>query len=209
MPLGIRQATADRVEHLAGVLGRALASEPMIAWPFRGELDPEPDRAATLFRILLERYVEAGVVWEDALGRGCAAWIPPGRLDIFETTDVLARETIGPVTDDGGARYDIFWEWIGGHFPDEQVWFLDMVGVDPAHQGAGIGSALIRFGLERADADRAPRRFLETGNAQERPVLRAVRVPRDRRRGRAGRRPPRVVHAPRALTFGCSTSDRS
>lgn len=168
MPLEIRQATADRVEHLARVLGRALASEPMLAWPFRGGLDPEPDRTTRLFRILLERYVEAGVVWEDAEGRGCAAWIPPGRLDIFETTDVLARETIGPFTDDDGARYDAFWGWIGEHFPDEPIWFLDIVGVDPSWQGAGVGSALITFGLERADADGTPA-FLETGNHQNVP----------------------------------------
>ena len=62
----IRLATPDRVEDLAGVLGRALVSEPMLAWPFRGRLDPDPDRTTSLFRMLLEHYVVAGVVGEDA-----------------------------------------------------------------------------------------------------------------------------------------------
>lgn len=162
MPIGIRRASPDRVEHLAGILGRALASEPMISWPFRGRPDPEPVRATTLFRVLLEPYVDAGVVVEDGAGRGCAAWIPPDRLDVFEATDVVARDAIRHATDDGGARYARLWDWIGDHMPDEPIWFLDMVGVDPAHQGRGVGTALIRFGLARSTRTGVPA-LLETG----------------------------------------------
>ncbi len=168
MTIEICRATPDRVDHLAGVLGRALASEPMISWPFRGGSGAEPDRATTLFGILLRPYVDAGVMWEDARGRGCAAWIPPGRLDVFEATDVVARDAIAPVTDDDGARYAVLWDWIEEHMPDEPIWFLDMVGVDPAHQGAGIGAALIRFGLERSEETDVPA-LLETGTPRNVP----------------------------------------
>jgi GNAT superfamily N-acetyltransferase len=166
--IDIRRATPECVDHLAVVLGRALTSEPMISWPFRGRSDPEPDRATTLFGILLRPYVDAGVVWGDAEGRGCAAWIPPGRLEVFESVDVAARAAIRPVTDDDGARYAVFWDWIGDHMPDEPVWFLDMVGVDPPHQGRGIGAAVISSGLERSRETGIPA-FLQTGNPRNVP----------------------------------------
>jgi ribosomal protein S18 acetylase RimI-like enzyme len=38
----------------------------------------------------------------------------------------------------------------------EPHWYLDMVAVAPAHQGRGIGSALLGTVHERADADRWP-----------------------------------------------------
>ena len=82
-----------------------------------------------------------------------------GAVGVFDVTaDIQA--TLDAITDDGGARYELLWASIDERVPDD-VWFLDMVAVDPDHQGHGIGSALIRFGLERAAADGADA-FLET-----------------------------------------------
>jgi len=36
------------------------------------------------------------------------------------------------------------------------MWYLEHVGVDPDHQGGGIGSALVKFGLVRAAQDGIP-----------------------------------------------------
>ena len=165
MPIDVRKTGAEHVDDLAAVMGRALAVEPMIAWPFRGSSEPDVERATALFRLLLEVYVEAGVVWEEAERRGCAAWIPPGKIEIFESMDAATRGPVAELTDDGGVRYDAFWDWLGGHVPDEPCWFLDMVGVDPAHQGRGIGRALIQHGLNGVTAQAAPA-FLETATAR-------------------------------------------
>ncbi len=40
-------------------------------------------------------------------------------------------------------------------------WYLMALGVDPAHQGEGFGSALVRAGTRRADRDQVPI-YLET-----------------------------------------------
>jgi hypothetical protein len=45
--------------------------------------------------------------------------------------------------------------------PREPVWFLGVIGVDPARQGQGLGRAVITPGLQTADADDVPT-FLET-----------------------------------------------
>ena len=49
------------------------------------------------------------------------------------------------------------------HAP-EPHWYLAALGVEPARQGQGLGTLLVREGLDRADADRA-RAYLETGTA--------------------------------------------
>jgi ribosomal protein S18 acetylase RimI-like enzyme len=48
------------------------------------------------------------------------------------------------------------------HVP-EPHWYLMIVGVDPALQGRGVGSALVKEGLARADQEDVPC-FLETSN---------------------------------------------
>jgi len=40
-------------------------------------------------------------------------------------------------------------------------WYLEAIGVEPEHQGAGFGSALVGAGLRRADLDNSPV-YLET-----------------------------------------------
>jgi ribosomal protein S18 acetylase RimI-like enzyme len=40
-------------------------------------------------------------------------------------------------------------------------WYLEAIGVEPQHQGAGFGSALVRAGMRRADWDKTPV-YLET-----------------------------------------------
>jgi ribosomal protein S18 acetylase RimI-like enzyme len=37
--------------------------------------------------------------------------------------------------------------------PKEPHWHLPFVGADPAHQGKGIGAALLRYGLDRIDRE--------------------------------------------------------
>ena len=52
--------------------------------------------------------------------------------------------------------------------PQEPMWYLDHVGVDPDHQGGGIGSALVKLGLARAAEDGIPA-YLEAGNPRNVP----------------------------------------
>lgn len=48
-------------------------------------------------------------------------------------------------------------------------WFLNFLGVDPAHQGGGVGSALMRAMFDRADADRLPY-YLDTFQSRNVPL---------------------------------------
>lgn len=49
------------------------------------------------------------------------------------------------------------------HHPDEPVWYLPLIAVDPTHQGKGIGSALVKAALKRIDEEGLPA-YLESSN---------------------------------------------
>jgi ribosomal protein S18 acetylase RimI-like enzyme len=54
-------------------------------------------------------------------------------------------------------------EQMARHHPDEPHWYLPLIGVDPAHQGKGLGGALMSYALERCDCD-GTTAYLESTN---------------------------------------------
>jgi ribosomal protein S18 acetylase RimI-like enzyme len=152
--------TRDRLPAMAAVLARAFADDPMIRWPLLPAGEDLGVRIEQTFGSIYDGIVDLGLIWEAGDGDGFAVWIAPGMADQMFESDAAARSLVAPLTDDDAARYDVLWSWIETHTPDD-VWYLDVLGVDPAKQGMGIGSALIRFGLERAASDGVDA-FLET-----------------------------------------------
>jgi len=162
-----RAAPADRTDIVA-VLAGALQHEPMLTWPLPRDADLDTVRAE--FDVLVDLYLPLDVLWlADPGCTGVAAWLPPSDAERFTELEAPTRDLIRPLTDDGGARYDAFWDWLGGHLPAEPCYFLDMVGVRSALRGRGVGRRLIEHGLHRAAADRLPA-FLETGNPDNVPL---------------------------------------
>ena len=163
----ITHAGRDRLPVVASVLGRAFVTEPMMCWPLGSHGDIE-GRVVRAFEYFLDSLIDLGVVWEAGRGTGAAVWIPPAQLDAWEAAQTRDRR-VYDLTDDGGRRWLAFWEWVASKVPTEPLWHLDSVGVAPAMQGRGVGSALIDFGLSRALADGASV-FLETGTARNVPL---------------------------------------
>ena len=55
------------------------------------------------------------------------------------------------------------------YHPAEPHWYLPMIGVDPAHQGRGYGSALLRHALLQCDKDHIAA-YLESSNPANVPL---------------------------------------
>ena len=154
-------AGPERLDVLASTFGRAFVNEPMMLWPM-GLHGDVTDPLTRCFRYFLEEAMGLGVVWEAADGRGAAVWVSPAQAHAWEAADPWSQARIGALADDGGRRYDGFWEWVDSRTPDEPLWLLDSIAVEPACQRSGLGSALIAAGLTQAAAAGVPA-FLSTG----------------------------------------------
>jgi GNAT superfamily N-acetyltransferase len=157
----VTRAGPERLDVLASTFGRAFVSEPMMLWPM-GLAGDVADPLTRCFRYCLELALGLGVVWEAADGNGAALWVSPAQADAWEAASPWEQARIGALTDDGGRRYDAFWEWVDSQTPAEPLWLLDSIAVAPGWQGRGLGSALIASGLSQAAAAGVPA-FLSTG----------------------------------------------
>jgi ribosomal protein S18 acetylase RimI-like enzyme len=115
------------------------------------------------FAYFLEFALGLGLVTEVGWADGGAVWIPPGHSEDW-AVHPWNQSRIHALTDDGGRRYDAFWRWVGDHSPNEDLWQLDSIAVNPSSQRRGFGGALIQEGLARAKLDGSGA-FLSTGTA--------------------------------------------
>ncbi|MGZ8580830.1 MAG: GNAT family N-acetyltransferase [Actinomycetota bacterium] len=165
MTLEVSRADRDRMPALAAVLARAFVDDPIIRWPLPDDPDDVEDRVRSMFTWAYVDLADLGMVWETADGDGVAVWVPPGGAEQLIESDQHVREQLATLTDDDGRRYGVLWDWIEAQLPDEPHWFLDALGVEPGRQSRGIGTALVRWGLDRAAADGVPV-TLETGRLE-------------------------------------------
>jgi GNAT superfamily N-acetyltransferase len=165
-----RLAGARDLDDVVRVFAEALAADPMITWPLPRGATVED--AAAVFEILIhDAYGALDVLWVAGDGRvdAAAAWLPPEEVRRFGEIETATRPRIEALTDDGGARYAVFWDWLGDHLPTEPCWFLDILAVREAARGGGLASTLVRHGLERAHGAGQPA-FLETSNPANLPM---------------------------------------
>jgi GNAT superfamily N-acetyltransferase len=99
-------------------------------------------------------------------GLAAAMWLPPG---VEPDSDRLAAITDEHVPKDRlGDMMQVF-DRMAAYHPSEPCWYLPIIGVDPAYQGRGFGSALLRYALERCDRDGASA-YLESSNPRNIPL---------------------------------------
>jgi ribosomal protein S18 acetylase RimI-like enzyme len=169
--VGVRPASRSRIDEIAGVLGSALVTEPMMTWPLGGQSDDLEERCIRTYALYLGPLVDEGLVWETADGHGGLVLVSPDAGEVWDEAlrHVDHSSTTHNLTHDGGLRHERFWGWVASKIPPEPLWHLDSVGVEPGWQGRGIGSALIEFGLERMRGSNTAC-VLETGTSRNVPL---------------------------------------
>lgn len=153
---GVRPARLADIPDLVGILARAFADDPYMAYLTAGAAAPDRRLRAGWTAIL--RYASAGLTatytTEDRTG--VAVWLPPrapsrSRIDSMRLKVAMARlrglrrlrAVSNTVRDIDGRRRR--------HAP-EPHYYLEALAVDVGRQGQGIGTALLAPILEQCDS---------------------------------------------------------
>jgi GNAT superfamily N-acetyltransferase len=157
----VRPARDDDAEPLAGMLARAFQDDPVTRWVYARE-GTRPKWTARFFHWQVRRLLPQDVSWATEGREGAALWALPGRWreDARDTFSLL-RQTLPGVL----PRLPRVLQGLGqveARHPTQRHLYLAVLGVDPAHQGEGVGSRVIQPGLELCDRERLPA-YLETG----------------------------------------------
>ena len=159
-PYSVTPVSPEQVHRAAQVLALSFVGDALLLWPMRSDIDAYTGALIQL-EPLARGYAEIGVLWACDDVTGVVGWVPPTLGDQVGAIVEATADELSSVFDDDGVRYAAQGGWIAEHVPSEPVWYLEIIGVDPAVQGRGIGTALIQHGMERAQADGLPA-FLET-----------------------------------------------
>ncbi|MFD3547292.1 GNAT family N-acetyltransferase [Streptomyces sp. NPDC058655] len=186
---GIRCARPAESRAVAGLLARAFADDPVMTWMIPGPSGRE--RRTARFFTLLQRQQRprAGGVRVAATGGGrllaAALWSGPGRWETSGTQDLAALPHYVRIFGVRGLqRAAEVQNTLHEAHPGAPHWYLPTLGTEPAAQGAGVGSALVREQLAHCDR-LGQRAYLESSKATNVPfyerlgfrVTREIRLP--------------------------------
>lgn len=149
----IRRATAADLPQAARTLAAAFADYPWTRWV----VDPEDhvDRLEALYAIYLHVALELGQLWVGDDGAAVAAWTTSRAAAAQD--ELFAREgVVAKIARLSGSRIGNVLAGIDAlapHAPVDDHWVLAAAGVDPARQGAGLGTRVIAPALAGFDRD--------------------------------------------------------
>src|SRR5690606_455305 len=150
--------TADEQQHAIQTLVLAFSNDPFMRWML-----PDPklylDTFADLATALGGQAFEEGTAFCAGDFVAASLWLPSGvHADEAEVGALMERLPAARAE----AMLSIGEELDRSH-PVEPHWYLPLIGVDPAHQGRGHGSALLQRALETCDAAHQPA-YLESSS---------------------------------------------
>jgi GNAT superfamily N-acetyltransferase len=163
----IRVVQAGDVPRAVSVQVTAFSADPVMRW-----LWPEPRDYLRHFPDLVHGFGgrafphDAAHVTDTFIGG--TLWLPPGVTPDDAALERLTNETI---PEPARSECLAVLEQMGAAHPREPHWHLAFIGVDPAHQGKGIGAALLQHTLARVDEQHL-HAYLESSNPANVPLYR-------------------------------------
>ena len=155
----IKAVTPSSADQAVGTVVLAFSADPAARW-----LYPDPHQYAVNFpsfvRIFGGKAFEQGSAYSIGDFSGAALWLPPG---VQPDEEALAGLIQRSVSEHKLEEVLGVFEQMGRYHPSEPHWYLPLIGVDPAQQGRGYGSALMEHALIRCDRDQKLA-YLESSN---------------------------------------------
>jgi GNAT superfamily N-acetyltransferase len=159
--MSVRPARAEDIGPLATCLARAFDDDPVTAWVYPNARS-RAKWSGRFFQWQLRRLLPQDVTWTTDDREGAAIWALPGRWreGPADMVRLLRATLLGIVPSLPRVLRGL--GQVEARHPDDRHLYLAVLGVEPARQGDGIGSALIRPGLDLCDREGLPA-YLETG----------------------------------------------
>lgn len=162
----IRKAGKDDLETILDILGDAFVDDPVVNW-----VTPKTKYARYAFELTVPSCIGHGLTFVAEDGSGAASWLPPGvALESPVTPSVVLKGLVeyGP-----GSLLRALATLVQSQrrHPKEDYYYLFTIGALRSARGRGVGSALMREGLARCDADHMPA-YLESSNLKNLPFYR-------------------------------------
>jgi ribosomal protein S18 acetylase RimI-like enzyme len=163
-PTEIRAADKSEVEAVLDTLTLAFCADPIVRYWWR-----RPTDHLYWYRRLVmamgARGFDHGAVSVTANMEAAAVWLPPG----VEADPAAGAVLEGSTPAEKDPIMEDFREQMDRYHPKTPHWYLWMIGVDPARQGQGFGSALLKHTLRLVDEQGAVA-YLESSNPKNVPL---------------------------------------
>ena len=160
----IKLANTVDQNHIISTLVLAFSHDPLTRWMY-----PDSYQYLTYFprfvRVFGGKAFEYCTAYSSDDYSGAALWFPPGGKSDAEPVAELLQQSI---FESDQADVFAFFEQLDHYHPQFPHWYLSMIGVEPAQQGNGDGSALLQPVLRRCDRELTPA-YLESSNPANTP----------------------------------------
>lgn len=157
MPAPARKMVRADLDAVAATLGNAFADDPLCEFLLPGiEPATRAVRLRPFFKADARHRCRQGTAWTTDAHEGAALWAAPDEWKtplrvgvgmgwpILRTTRGRALQALSVLTNVEKAH------------PREPHWYLAVLGTEPAHQGKGVGAALLEPVLARCDREGLP-----------------------------------------------------
>lgn len=156
-PEPLHKLTAHEVPQAVDLLVRAFVADPFIDWVVRPAA--ARDEATRRFFAGSLRYLvmPSDEVWATENLEAVALWTPPDAFKVGALVQArFLRETVRMLGLRNAISRMAGFNEIERHSPSTPHYYLFFLGVEPARQGEGLGSRMLRHMLARCDAERMP-----------------------------------------------------
>jgi GNAT superfamily N-acetyltransferase len=163
----VRQATGADIDTMCDALVKSFADDPVMMWVFKTPAT-RAKKSRALFVTSARRALVKGAAYVSGdPARGGAIWLAPGNwktagLELLKDIPMLFH--LGADVPRGLSLINT----LEKAHPTEPHWYLEILGTDPAHQGKGVGSAMLTPILSRCDEDGIPA-YLESSKEKNIP----------------------------------------
>jgi ribosomal protein S18 acetylase RimI-like enzyme len=164
----VRRATAADVDSMAAQLAKTFWDDPVTSHIFRDEARRDGGLRAFFATQMRADYLPFGGCYVAEGYTGSAIWAPAGKPLLTGLKAVLTMFPVLPYVWNRLPTTLRILNKMESMHPHEPHWYLATLGTDPAAQGQGVGSALMRPVLEHCDAEGWPA-YLESSKERNIP----------------------------------------